>query len=89
MHVLRGRRELPGTRQQLLQAHLLDLLLGDPQPLDEVLDPLGQLLGTHLQRLGQLGDEQVLAGQEAVGVAARRAPRPGVRRSRWSSRRAA
>ena len=49
---------------------LLDLLLGRAQPLDDVVDPLGQLLGPGLERLGELGDEHVLAGQEPVGVGA-------------------
>ena len=56
--------------EQLADPDLLDLLLGRAQPLDDVVDPLGQLLGPHLERLGQLGDEHVLAGQEPVGVAA-------------------
>ena len=64
------RRELAARRQQLAEPDLLDLLLGGAQPLDDVVDPLGQLLGAHLERLGELGDQHVLAGQEAVGVAA-------------------
>ena len=62
--------QLAGRGQQLLQPDLLDLLLGRAQALDDVVDALGQLLGTHLERLAELGDQHVLAGQEAVGVAA-------------------
>ena len=42
--VLGTRRELARAGEQLLDAHLLDLLLGDAQPLDDVLDALGELL---------------------------------------------
>ena len=56
--------------EQLGDPGLLDRLLGGAQPLDDVVDPLGQLLGTRLERLGELRDEHVLAGQEPVGVGA-------------------
>ena len=70
VHVLRAGRQRATGRQQLADPDLLDLLLGRAQPLDDVVDPLGQLLGAHLERLGELGDEHVLAGQEPVGVGA-------------------
>ena len=60
----RRRRAAAATRD------LLDLLLRGAQPLDDVVDPLGQLLGPRLERLAELGDEHVLARQEPVGVAA-------------------
>ena len=46
----------------------VDLLLGVPQPAEDAGDPLGQLLGPHLEHLGELADEHVLAGEEAVRV---------------------
>ena len=83
VHVMGAGRQRSRGGEHLADAVLLDLLLGGAQPLDDVTDPLGQLLGAHLQGLGQLGDEHVLARQELVGVARRPAPRPDARRSRW------
>ena len=68
--VLGAGGELAAGGQQLADPDLLDLLLGGAQPLDDVVDPLGQLLGAHLERLGELRDEHVLARQEPVGVGA-------------------
>src|SRR5699024_12399487 len=53
----------------LLEPDLLDLLLGRAQPLHDVVDPLRELLGAHLEALAQLRDQHVLTGQEVVGVA--------------------
>ena len=78
-----------GRGEQLADPDPLDLLLRATEPLDEVRHPLGQLLGARLERLAELRDQHVLARQEAVGVGTRPAPRPGVRRSRSTTPRAA
>ena len=50
------------------RAHLRDLALGVLEPRQQRVDALGQLLRPGLDDLGELGDEHVLAGEEAVGV---------------------
>ena len=59
-----------GLGQHLLLAHRGDLPLGVAEPAEDARDPFGQLLGPHLQRLGELADHGVLAGEEVVGVGA-------------------
>ena len=58
----------PAEDEHGVGAQLLQLLLGLPQPLHDAADPLGQLLRPGLELLGQLGDQHVLAGEEAERV---------------------
>ena len=66
-------------------ADLLQLLLRGAQPLDDCADALGQLLGPGLELLGELGDQHVLAGQEAERVDADQRLDPAHARRRWSA----
>ena len=58
-----GGRELAGRGEQLPDADLLDLLLGRPQPLDEVADPADEVVGLGLEQAGELRDDVALAGE--------------------------
>ena len=49
--VLGTRGELSTRGEELLQAYLLDLLLRRAEALEDVADPLGQLLGPDLEGL--------------------------------------
>ena len=61
-----GQRRRAAEHQ--LGAQLLQLLLGVPQLGDGLLHPVGDLVAGHPEQLGQPGDQQVLAGQEAERV---------------------
>src|SRR5947209_1151433 len=68
--VRRRRHEIRRLRQDRCRAGSLELLLQLAHPRDERADSVDELLGPRLQRLGQLRHEQVLAGEEPVGVRA-------------------